>query len=141
MRLHLSALPGSKSVELLISWIAITKAMNRPTLLGVCWNSPPNRTSAEAACVMPRTNSAVRTNPKEWRSSGLGAPMRHEGALGRERFIFRRRASRARCAALATTSAPRWENQGRVVRLVFLDNFIQRWLIFFAIFFLHDNSN
>ena len=91
MRLHLSALPGSKSVELLISWIAITKAMNRPTLIGVCWNSPPNRTSAEAACVMPRTNSAVRTNPKERRSSGRGAPMRHEAALawamGRERFI------------------------------------------------------
>ena len=60
MRLHLSALPGSKSVELLISWIAITNAMNCPTQIGVCSNSPPNRTSAEAACVMPRTSSAVR---------------------------------------------------------------------------------
>ena len=97
MRLHLSALPGSKSVELLISWIAITKAMNRPTLLGVCWNSPPNRTSAEAACVMPRTSSAVRTNPKERRSSGRKAPMRHEAVLGGERFII------GTCAAQRST--------------------------------------
>jgi hypothetical protein len=110
MRLHLSAMPGSKSVELLISWIAITNAMNRPTLIGVCWNSPPNRTSAEAACVMPRprTSSAVRTNPKERRSSGRGAPMRHEVALGRERFILCVRAAQHLRKSSATG-----ENQGR----------------------------
>ena len=113
MRLHLSALPGSKSVELLISWIAITKAMNRPTLLGVCWNSPPNRTSAEAACVMPRTSSAVRTNPKERRSSGRGAPMRHEAAagLGSERFIMR--GACAHPAAQLRKSSATGEKQGR----------------------------
>ena len=47
--------------------------------------------------MMPRTSSAVRTNPKERRSSARGAPMRHEVALGRERFII----VRARSAALA----------------------------------------
>ena len=110
MRLHLSAMPGSKSVELLISWIAITNAMNCPTQIGSCRNSPPNRTSAEAACVMPRTSSAVRTNPKERRSSGRGAPMRHEVALGRERFILCVRAAQHLRKSSATG-----ENQGRAM--------------------------
>ena len=66
-RLHLSALPGSKSVELLISSTAIRKAAKRPTLVAVCWNSPPNRTSAETP--MMRTRSAVLTPPKERRTS------------------------------------------------------------------------
>ena len=68
----------------------------------------------------------------EFRPRGTHAA---RGGAGQGAFHFpQARVARA-LRSIATTSAPRGENQGRVVRLVFLDNFIQRWLIFFAIFF------
>ena len=65
---HVKLWCGSNSVELLISSTAITNAANRPTLIALCWNSPPSRTSAGcavAACAMQRATSAVQAHPKE----------------------------------------------------------------------------